>query len=334
MSKKPARGKIRLGMVRADGHAYTYGPLLERCDPLRFREYFHAEYFWMIDGAQPEKLRTPIVPGFTLAKVFDTDRTKAENVSHTFFDKPEVCASLDEMTEGIDAAFVNDCNGEGQDHLKLAAPFLKKGIPTFVDKPFAYTLKDARAIVRLAERHNAPLFSASILGYVNEVTYLKRRFREIVGPLRLGIVKGAGGPLGAVIHGIALAQGVFGTGVESVESIGPRPLDYLLLYYPDRIEVMVVNAKVFDGFRCDVYSQAGGHNPPLPGHLRSNTIYDHEFIGGALNILRIFKRMIRTRKAPVPYEQLVEPIAIVEAGRLAHERGERVSLSARSRKPR
>jgi len=64
--------------------------------------------------------------------------------------------------------------------LKLATHFLKKGIPTFVDKPFASTLRDARAMIQLAQKHDAPLFSSSILSVVPAADQFKSRINEIL----------------------------------------------------------------------------------------------------------------------------------------------------------
>lgn len=317
-------------MVQCDGHVYTYGPLMAPCDLEVYRNNFHSEYFWMIDGCRPEKLRTPLIPGFRIVKVWDEDPVKAHGVSDLFFGEPKACERLEEVAEDIDAAFINCCNGNGENHLQQAAPFLKKGIPIFLDKPFAATLKDAKAIVRLARKHNAPLFSASILTYVNEVRFLKQRFIEIHGPIRLGVVKGVGSAdkenLGAIIHGIGLALGVFGTGIESVECMGSAPLEYMLLHYASGLDVIIMNTpRAFDGFYCDIYSKQD-HNPPYRAHLQSHRIYDHEFVEGALNILRVFSKMLRTGVPPVPYEFYIEKIAIVAAARLARRRRTRIYL--------
>ena len=108
--------KIRLAMVRCDCHAYTYGPLLEPCDLDLYRQYFHAQYFYMIRSDSPGSVRSGLVPGFELAKIWDTDPAEARKLSHMFCDKPEVCETLDEMTRDVDAAFINDCGGNGSDH--------------------------------------------------------------------------------------------------------------------------------------------------------------------------------------------------------------------------
>lgn len=321
--------KIRLGMVRCDGHAYTFGPLMVPCNVAIFREHFHAEYYWMINAYQPNKLKTPRVGGFEIVKVYDCDRGKAEHFAEMLFGKPHICRSLEDVATGIDAVFINDCNGDGSDHLKLCRPFLKSGIPTFIDKPFASRLKQAKAIVRLARLHGAPLYSSSILREVNEIKHLKARLPEIKGQVAMGVIKGVGGHLGAAIHGLSLAQGFFGTGVESVQCIGDRELEHLLLEYRNGVQIAILNtpASCFDWFTCTVYTNPGKYmNPPLACHLRSNCIGDSQYIGGAINVIRKFRRMVRTQELPVPYEALVELIAIVDAGRLSQKTGKRVYL--------
>ena len=54
--------------------------------------------------------------------------------------------------------------------------------------------------------------------------------------------------------------------------------------------------------------------------MRSHAIYDHEFVEGALNILKAFRKMLRTGAPPLPYEFCIEKIAIIEAARLAQTR--------------
>lgn len=326
---------IRLGVVRCDPHAYTFIPLLAECDMELLRQACPQEFYFFIDPYNWRELKYQRVEGFDVVKVWDADQRKAITFSKVFFGKPKVCETLEEMTEGIDAVFISDCNGDGSDHLELSKPFLKKGIPTFVDKPFANTLKDAQAIVALARQHDAPLFSASILSFVDEIKFLKNRLAEVHGPISVGVVKGIGadGNLAAVIHGLALAQGMFGVGVEWVECIGELKLQYILLHYQSGVEVLVINsdAETHDYFHCDLYTKCRQPRPrwttpPRPGHLRANPMGDPEFVVGAINILNAFKQMIQTRQPPMPYETLIELIAIVEAARLAQAERRRVYL--------
>src|SRR3954454_8693954 len=63
---------------------------------------------------------------------------------------------------------------DGSVHLERARPFLEAGVPTYVDKPFACSVRDAREMIALAERKGLPLFSSSSLRYAPEVVALQQ----------------------------------------------------------------------------------------------------------------------------------------------------------------
>jgi virulence factor len=67
----------------------------------------------------------------------------------------------------IDAVLIESVDGSV--HLERALPFLEKGMPTYVDKPFACSLADARKIAELAMTKHIPLMSSSSLRYAPEV---------------------------------------------------------------------------------------------------------------------------------------------------------------------
>ena len=322
--------KLRIGMVRADAHAYTFAQLMAPCDVGLYRQHCHPEYYWMIEAYKPDRLKTARVHGLEIVGIWDESIEKAERFSATYFGKPRVRRKLEEVAEGVDAIFINDCNLDGSDHLGLARPFLRRGLPVFVDKPFADCLANALTMVRLARRFGAPLYSSSILREVDEVKFLKARLPEIRGELALGVVKGMGPHRAAVIHGLSMAQGVFGQGADWVECMGEGELEHVLIHYSNGAQVVVHNtpSSCFDWFMCDVYTNRGRYmNPPLPCHLHSNPVGDAEYIVGAVNIVRQFKRMIQTREPPVPYEAMLELIAIVDAARIGQSKGKRVHLA-------
>ncbi|MFH0965422.1 MAG: Gfo/Idh/MocA family oxidoreductase [Planctomycetota bacterium] len=355
--------KIRLALVRCDTHGYYYGMLMARCDPLLVEKYNKIAHFYATDWYDPKHIILPTTYDFEIVKCYDANGERAAQFSEAFLGV-QVCGSVEEMAEGIDAAFVGDCDGGGGDHLELAAPFLRRGIPTFVDKPFASTLRDAKEIVALAKRHRAPLYNSSILSEVIAADTFKRRFDEIgpaganwtelaqaavslkckpdkVGGVMLGVVKGVGGAisqenLGArdqlvgiedrlayIIHGIALAINVFGKGVEWVEAMGTLPLEYLHLHLASGRDVIILNTSV-DVFpeRCSFYVEAYSKM----GAIHSGPIGDPEFLRGADRIVKKLRKMVRTGEPPVDYGDILEHIAVVEAGQRAQKTGSRVFL--------
>jgi hypothetical protein len=346
------RRRIRLGVIRADTHGYYYGVMLDACDPLLLQKHNYVCHHYATGIYLPDRIYAPQVPGFEIVRIYDTEHQRAQQFSEVFLGKPVVCDKLEEVCKDVDAVAIYDCDGGGGDHLRLATPSLRQGIPTFVDKPFASTLADAQEIVRLARRHRTPLFNASILSYVPAAAQFKARFDEIrtgyyplpngqsSAPIGLGVVKGVGGAfsqelsgqavnggieqrLAYLIHGVALALNLFGTGVEWVETMGTLPLEYVHLHLESGVEVMILNthADMFPEL-CSFYASAYSKF----GAVHSNAIGDPEFLGGGQRIMEVFRDMVRSGKPPVAYESFLEHIAVIEAAHLAQQKGQRVSM--------
>ena len=53
----------------------------------------------------------------------------------------------------MDLVFISDCVGDGSEHLRWAAPGLEKGVPTFVDKPFAYDVKAGDMLAKIEREY-------------------------------------------------------------------------------------------------------------------------------------------------------------------------------------
>ena len=322
--------KIRVGLINCDLHAMYYATLMGGYDPVTLRDdpvsRGHAAYYYFYTNyGDPRKITTPTVGGFTLARVWDEDPKLAGAMSDIWDSHPKVCKTLDEASDDVDLVFIPDCNGDGSDHLKLAAPGLKKGVPTFVDKPLAYDIKDARALTRLADKHGAPIMSLSMLREVPHATRFRNRFSELGTP-EFGIIKGGGEHMAGHIHAISLAQHLFGAGVEAVECMGRTPLGYIHLDYGDRTDRpssgVVLNCASGGSPHCAMYASAYG----AKGAIHSHPMGDWTFPEGAARILKKVKKMVQTGEAQVLREEMLEGIAIATAARRAQKESRRVRL--------
>lgn len=317
---------IRLAVVRCDIHAYWFLPFLVPTDPFELREGCSFVHRLQTHREHPDQFITKHVGGFKLVNVWDQDPAAAQRFAASFKDRPRVCASLKEATHGADAAIIANCSFDGSDHLQLATPLLKAGLPVFIDKPFAENYRDAKAIVRLAEKHNAPLMGASLLHYASELKQFWGRRSEI-GKVDLGIIHGCHGwetPGGneGITHGIASAMHAFGDDVESVESIGDLPRQFILLHYPDSKQVMIINrdqTDLPDKFIAEAWGQA---------HIQSVGAGDAEYMTAGYRMLSAFKKMVRTGKTPTPSEKLLTWIRIGDAAHRAQQTGKRVTLKS------
>lgn len=332
---------IRVGMIRCDVHACWYGLLFAPADERILIEHFPQNQYYFY---YRHNLKFGTVPGFELAKVYDPfpphqgitrdasdGRSNAEVLAEIFHGKPKVCETLDEVSDDVDLVFIADCLENGEDHFELATPGLKKGVPTFVDKPFAHTLADVRAMIELAKENDTAVMSASLLRFNPVVDQFKNRFAEIetVGE---GFVKGIGlSGLNAVIHGLSLAQHVFGEGVEWVDCMGRIPLEVVRLHYspsgderlPHGIDVVVLSSHLM-GPNCGYQCVAFG---PRTGSIVSPWINDYNFPLGGKVVLEKCRQLVRTRQPQVPYASMLELFEIVEAARRAQETGVRIPLA-------
>lgn len=339
-----ARKPIRLGIIRCDTHGYYFGAQVGYKDilPDKLMEHdYIVEHYYQNIYNPFDLQKLPKVPGFEIVACYDSERERAEDFSETFSGRPAICAKPEEMIGSIDAVFISDCDGGGGDHLTLATPFIKAGVPAFVDKPFALTLEDAREIVRLARKHHTPIYNSSILTVVPAADLFRQRFAEI-GDVTVGVVKGVGGAfsqenlgqrdqlggledrMAYIIHGVALALNLFGSDVEYVEAMGTLPLEYFHLHMVSGREVIILNTSV-EHFpeRCNFY--AAGYS--AGGAVTSRPIGDFEFIYGGQKILQNFKKMILTGVPPREYDDIILHIAVIEAGQLAQRTGTQVSIA-------
>src|SRR5260370_23959355 len=109
-------------------------------------------------------------------------------------------------------------DNERRNHREQARRAIGPNKPTFIDKPLASTLEDAREIARLAREAGVPFFSASSFRFAGIATAMK--FPDVTGAIVWGP-----GPLEPhhyldlswyAIHPIELLDTLLGTGCEDV----------------------------------------------------------------------------------------------------------------------
>ena len=321
---------IRVGIIRCDTHAFWYAPLFEKPNPDRYRKAHRGCHYYFYRPDDPSRLRVPTVPGMTVSRVFDEeDRDRAAALSDAFEGRPRVCDSFEEVSDDVDLVYIADCNYEGKDHLRLAEPGLSKGVPHFVDKPFAFTLEDARTMIDLAKRHETAVMCASLLRYSPFLERFRGRLRDIA-PVGSLLVPSYSTSLATVFHGVSVVQCVMGEGCEWTECMGPDAFDVLRLGYAKNDAIILSALGTAPGY---VVTSANYHHCAYQvtaygarGAAYSPRVDDYLFPHGGVRIVKMAKAMAQSKQPPISYASMLEPMEMIEAARLAHKRRRRVYL--------
>lgn len=126
----------------------------------------------------------------------------------------------EEMLGRVDAILVLSLCGQA--HLERVQPFLDAGLPAYVDKPFACSIKDAEAILQLARENNQVVFGSSALRFSDDVIGFQQRQSDVGrlhGAVSYGPAKRADGNPGLFHYGIHASEVLFtlmGAGCERV----------------------------------------------------------------------------------------------------------------------
>lgn len=142
---------IKLGILDFDtSHVVEFSSRINHID--------QPEDQW-VDGAKvvvactgDSKVSPERIPMFT---------EKLKKFGIPIVDKPE------DMIGKVDAMLIESMDGSV--HVERTKPFLEAGIPCFVDKPFACSTADAKAMIDLAAKKKTMIWSSSSLRYAPEI---------------------------------------------------------------------------------------------------------------------------------------------------------------------
>ena len=128
---------------------------------------------------------------------------------------------LDDMLDAVEGVLVLAVNGNK--HLDLATPSLKRGLPTYVDKPMTCSGDEAKQLLKIATEGNARCYSASSLRFATELETLPRdQLGDIVaidavGPGELN--PSMPGLYHYGVHTIEMVDAIWGPGVKRVSAV-------------------------------------------------------------------------------------------------------------------
>ena len=214
--------------------------------------------------------------------------------------------SMEELVGSVDAIMVIAADNSAW-HEQVAELPLKSGKPVFVDKTFAPDLAAGKRMLALAEQYGTPVFSSSAQRYCQDILdrqaahIEKPRFVSTVGPHSLDSY---------AVHQLEPIAALMGTGAKRLKAfaVGSAVTQLILDYGDGRLASFVQSPQPYAEFNFMVSDGESG------ARLHSD---DSNFYH---NLMKVILDFFITRTVPVPHEETLEILAIIDTAREARKR--------------
>ena len=197
--ERPSEELIRVGMVALgeNSHYYIWGPTINPVDP----------DVWPVG-------RTT---GMQITHCWDRDPERARDFAQKYG-----CTAVDNYYDMVDKVDAMIFAGFREVYWwpQLTKPYLEAGIPCFINRPFAYSMKDARYMVDVARANDSPILCTDEREYIKEAIAARCKVRELLNEGKTIISADSDNAAGEYpqhgVHGLYFLLAIFGLDVERV----------------------------------------------------------------------------------------------------------------------
>ncbi|MFC1694230.1 Gfo/Idh/MocA family oxidoreductase [Candidatus Latescibacterota bacterium] len=217
-----AGGTVIAGARRA--HAKTVKNIPEtdliRVGVIALGDNSHMNYsIWapMINQTEPGKWPVGRTTRMLITHAWDSRSELAEAFAKKY--KCEAVKNYYDMVDKVDGmifAGFNECKWWPQ----LTKPYLEAGIPCFINRPFAYSMKDAHFMVDIAKKHNTPILCTDEREYIQQAIVARSKVEELLRQKRRILGAHSSNASGEWsqhgVHGLYFLLAVLGLDVETV----------------------------------------------------------------------------------------------------------------------
>ena len=135
----------------------------------------------------------PVIPDYLQKQEFPADfLTEVAEVTHVWTQDRQisehiaaaskianVVANAEDMIGQVDAILL--ARDDAENHFEMAMPFIKAGIPVFIDKPFSLSVHEAETMLA-SQQYEGQIFTCSSLRYAEEL-WLTDSEKETIGDI-------------------------------------------------------------------------------------------------------------------------------------------------------
>ncbi len=243
-------------------------------------------------------------PDIEVLGVYSDDLEAANKLNETY--GVYVAKSYDEFAGKVDGIIITARHGDN--HYKYAKPYLKYGIPMFIDKPVTCTEEDAKDLYDELVKNNVPICGGTVCAHSDNVKELKKLVEtKCEGEVNGGCVStivSLDNPYGGFFfyaqHTVEVMCEIFGYYPNSVKAFNNNGKINCTVRYDD----YDVNLLFLDGvntYAATAYcgEKIFGGTYPLDG------LFEREFAG--------FNKVLTSKKSQKNYKDFVAPVFVANA---------------------
>ncbi len=228
---------------------------------------------------------------------------------------PNIAKDITGLYQDVDAVMI--VYRHGGMHYQAAMPFLQRGIPVWVDKPFTIDSGECRRLIDTARIHSTLLAGGSTCKYCPDVLHLQKEFQRLSRESK--VISGAfnfpceiDSPYGGIYfyggHAAEILTTIFGDEIRSLKAdIHCNNLIALVKY--DTFTV-TINFSEVSQFYGTIYSPSEVVQAPID----ISAVYYYGFSK--------FVEALRQNRPLEPYESLLRPVLFLNALEKAIQTGE------------
>jgi len=287
-----------IGLNNGNGHPFSYSALFNGYDPEALKTRCP---FALIRDYLPREHRNEVfIDGAKVTHIWTQSRALSEDVARVAL-IPNIVDQLEDLVGKVDAVIL--ARDDPWNHLSMAAPFLKRGVPLFIDKQLTSTRDDLDAMLALAGQ-DYPLMAGSSMRFTRDLANARatRRWQDVKsihGMSRVSWIR----------YGHHLFEGIaalWGTDILWVRSLHKKAgHDVIQIKYRSGLHVVlefIDNIQLPIQFTC--YSEV---EPAF-------SIPFQDYFYSFREMMRCFVSMVETGTKVVTYDEIVSIAKVILAG--------------------
>lgn len=236
--------------------------------------------------------------------VYSDDLEAAQKLNEQF--NVPVMENYDEAVGKVDGVIITARHGDN--HYKYAKPYIKSGIPMFIDKPITVSEQDAKDFMAELKENNVPISGGSCVPLEGHVQAMKQAvLNETYGKPIGGFVRAPlnlDNPYGGFYfysqHAVQIMTEIFGNYPNCVQAFKTNDIITCTVHY-DKYDIncqLTANCWIY-------YAAVGGMFNHVGSHFALDTCFTKEY--------QEYYDLLKNKKSRQSYEDFFAPVFILNA---------------------